>query len=60
MKQLKKFDIRKMGHKKGMCLQNVRLGFGIGKKFYHDDKLLFKGEYLKRKDMEWQGIQQKR
>lgn len=34
MKQLRKFDIRKMGHKKGMCLQNVRLGFGIGKKFY--------------------------
>lgn len=33
MKQLRKFDIRKMGHKKGMCLQNVRLGFGIGAKF---------------------------
>lgn len=34
MVQIKKFDINKMGRKPGMCLQNVRLGFGIGKKFY--------------------------
>lgn len=33
MVQIKKFDINKMGKKVGMCLQNVRLGFGIGSKF---------------------------
>lgn len=34
MKQIKYFDIRKMGHKAGYCLQNVRLGFGIPALFY--------------------------
>lgn len=28
-KQIKAFNIKKMGTKKGYCLQNVRLGFGI-------------------------------
>lgn len=32
-KQIKSFDINKMGHKPGYCLQNVRLGFGIGSLF---------------------------
>ncbi len=31
--QIKKFDIKKMGTKKGYCLQNVRLGFGIPAKY---------------------------
>jgi len=31
--QVKKFDIKKMGTKKGYCLQNVRLGFGIPSKY---------------------------
>lgn len=31
--QVKKFDIKKMGTKKGYCLQNVRLGFGIPAKY---------------------------
>lgn len=34
-KQLKTFSINRMGKKKGYCLQNVRLGFGIGSKFYN-------------------------
>ena len=33
-KQVKSFNIKKMGKRKGYCLQNVRLGFGIGSKFY--------------------------
>lgn len=37
MKQLKYFDINRMGKKPGMCLQNVRKGFGIGVK-YEDAK----------------------
>lgn len=32
-KQLVNFDIKKMGTKPGYCLQNVRLGFGIGPKY---------------------------
>ncbi len=32
-KQVVNFDINKMGHKKGYCLQNVRLGFGIPAKY---------------------------
>ena len=32
-KQLKSFDIKKMGTKPGYCLQNVRKGFGIGSLF---------------------------
>ena len=28
--QVKSFNINRMGRKKGMCLQNCRLGFGIG------------------------------
>lgn len=28
-KQIRKFDINKMGNKKGYCLQNVRMGFDI-------------------------------
>lgn len=32
-KQVKLFDINKMGKRKGYCLQNVREGFGIGKKY---------------------------
>lgn len=32
-RQDKGFDIRKMGTKAGYCLQNVRLGFGIGSKY---------------------------
>ena len=31
--QVKSFNINKMGTKKGMCLQNVRLGFGIPSKY---------------------------
>ena len=31
--QVKRFDIKKMGTKKGYCLQNVRLGFGIAPKY---------------------------
>lgn len=32
-KQLVNFNINKMGHKKGYCLQNVRLGFGLPAKY---------------------------
>lgn len=32
-KQVKDFNIKKMGTKKGYCLQNVRLGFGIPAKY---------------------------
>ena len=32
-KQVKNFNIKKMGTKKGYCLQNVRLGFGIPAKY---------------------------
>lgn len=32
-KQLKEFNIKKMGTKKGYCLQNVRLGYGIAAKY---------------------------
>lgn len=32
-KQVKEFDINKMGKKPGYCLQNVRLGFGIASKY---------------------------
>ncbi len=32
-KQLKEFNVKKMGTKKGYCLQNVRLGFGISAKY---------------------------
>lgn len=32
-KQLKQFNLAKMGKEKGMCLKNVRIAFGIGKKF---------------------------
>lgn len=32
-KQVKSFDIVKMGHRIGYCLQNVRLGFGIPAKY---------------------------
>lgn len=32
-KQVKEFDIKKMGTKAGYCLQNVRLGFGIAPKY---------------------------
>ncbi len=32
-KQTRNFDINKMGKKPGYCLQNVRLGFGIGPKY---------------------------
>lgn len=32
-KQVKDFNINKMGTKKGYCLQNVRLGFGIPAKY---------------------------
>jgi len=31
--QVKSFSIKKMGTKKGYCLQNVRLGFGIPSKY---------------------------
>lgn len=32
-KQLKAFNLAKMGHKKNFCLNNVRLGYGIGPKY---------------------------
>lgn len=32
-KQVRNFDINKMGRKVGYCQQNVRLGFGIGSKY---------------------------
>ena len=32
-KQVVNFNINKMGHKKGYCLQNVRLGFGLPSKY---------------------------
>lgn len=32
-KQVKAFDINKMGKEAGMCLKNVRLGFGIAPKY---------------------------
>lgn len=32
-KQVRQFNLSKMGHKRGWCLQNVRLGFGIGPKY---------------------------
>lgn len=32
-KQLVNFDVRKMGTKKGLCLYNVRLGYGIPGKY---------------------------
>ena len=32
-KQVVNFNINKMGHKKGYCLQNVRLGFGLPAKY---------------------------
>lgn len=31
--QVKSFNVKKMGKRKGYCLQNVRLGFGIGSKY---------------------------
>lgn len=32
-KQIKAFDIKKMGTTKNFCLRNVRLGFGVGSKW---------------------------
>ena len=32
-KQIKAFNPAKMGRRKGLCLQNARLGFGIGPKY---------------------------
>lgn len=32
-KQVRQFNLSKMGCTKGMCLRNVRLGFGIGAKY---------------------------
>ncbi len=32
-KQIKAFNLSKMGRIKGLCLRNVRLGFGIGPKY---------------------------
>lgn len=32
-KQVKPFDLSKMGHIKDMCLHNVRVGYGIGPKY---------------------------
>lgn len=32
-KQVKAFNLAKMGHTKNMCLHNVRIGYGIGPKY---------------------------
>lgn len=37
-KQLLNFDVQKMGNRKGYCLMNVRLGFGINKGTYPSAK----------------------
>lgn len=37
-KQVLNFDVQKMGSKKGYCLMNVRLGFGINKGTYPSAK----------------------
>lgn len=37
-KQIRNFDVQKMGNRKGYCLMNVRLGFGIDRGTYASAK----------------------